>query len=310
MAGVMEERKNLFTAGAALLWRRQRVLWWLFLANLIVGLVATAPIRGQLRVLDHSIVARDAMYHQMNFFRLVEALGRPEGLPQAFFSGSFVVIFLYFALLVFATGGVLETFYYDRPIRFGEFLRASAEFFWRMVRILIVFGLLMVPLALAQDSLGDLSDWIGGRSDREQLGFWVMVALTIVLALIAFVVRVWADAAQVDAIARDETAVRRSLGNARRHLRGTFWRVYATVIAIQLLLIAISIGILWLWLKLPHEWIGMMFVLGEIGVLLWLGFRLWQKAVVAAWYQQRAAVEYVPPVIPPDAFVPESPIAT
>lgn len=308
MAGVMTDRKSVFTAGAALLWRRQRVLWWVFVANLLVGIIAAAPVRQQLRSLDSSMVARDGLYHQMNFFRLMEAIGRPEGLPGAFFRGSFVLIAAYFALLVFAMGGVLEAFYYDRPIRFGEFLRASAEFFWRMVRLLILFGVLITPLAIAQSSLGDLSDWIGARSDREQLGFWIMVALTVVIALVGFAARVWVDAAQVDMVARDESGIRRSLGNTRRLLRGSFFRVYGAVIAVQLLLMLISAGLLWIWLKLPHEAIGALFVLGEIIVLLWLAFRLWQKAVVAAWCQRQAA-EYVAPVaVAPEVQINESPV--
>lgn len=309
MADLMEDRKSMFVAGAALLWRRQRVLWWLWLANLIVGVIAMAPIRAQLRVLDSSIVARDELYREMNFFRLVEALARPEGLPQSFFGGSYLLVLAYFVFLVFAMGGVLEAFYYDRPLRFGEFLRASAQFFWRMVRLLIVFAVLMIPLALAQSSLGDLADWILARSDREQLGFWITVALTVVIALVAFVVRVWIDVAQVDAVARDDNAIRRCLGQARRILRGGWLRVYGAIIAIQILLIVISVAILWLWLKLPHEWIGAMWVLGEFGSLLWLAFRLWHKAVVAAWYQQRIAAGYVTPIsVTPEPTVLESPV--
>lgn len=305
----MMEERNVLSAGAALLWRRQRVLWWLWLTNLIMGIIAMVPVRAQLRVLDSSIVARDELYREMNLFRLVEALARPEGLPQSFFGGSYVLIFAYFALLVFAMGGVLEAFVYDRPLRFGEFLRASAQYFWRMVRLLVVFGVLMVPLAFAQGSLGDLSDWILAKSDREQLGFWITVALTIVIALVALVVRVWVDVAQVDAVARDESAVRRSLGQARRALRHGWLRIYGVVVAIQILLIAISVALLWIWIRLPHEWIAVMFVLGEFGILLWLAFRLWQKAVAAAWYQQRVAAEYVPPiVVAPEPSVPESPV--
>ena len=305
----MEQRKNIFAAGAALLWRRQRVLWWLWLANLAIGVLATAAVRAQLRVLDGSVVARDELYREMNYFRLTEAFARPEGLPNAFYGGSYVLILAYFVLLVFAMGGVLEAFCYDRPLQFAEFLRASAQFFWRMVRLLIAFALLMLPLAFAQNRLGDLSDWIGARSDREQLGFWITVALTLVLALVALLVRVWVDVAQVDAVAHDESAVRRSLARTRTMLRGSFLRVYAAVIAIQLLFIAITAGLFYLWLKVPHEWVGVTFALGQLGVLLGLAFRLWQKAVAAAWHEQSVAAEYVPPiVVAPEPVMPESPV--
>ena len=45
---------------------------------------------------------------------------------------------------------------------------------------------------------------------------------------------------------------------------------------------------------MPHEAIGRTFLLGELVVLLWLGFRLWQKAVEAAWYQRRTHEQQQP----------------
>jgi len=201
--------------------------------------------------------------------------------------------------LLFAMGGVLEALALDRPLRFGEFLRASAEYFWRMVRLLIGFAILVTPLAIAQSFVGDLTDWLGSRSDFEPLGFVVTVAIGAVVALVGMAVRVWIDVAQVDAIAQDEPAIRRSMRRAWHWLRGSFWQVYGAVLAVQFLLIAITLLLLLLWLRLPHEAIGGTFAIGELIVLLWLGFRLWQKAVECAWYQQRAVAEYVPVAVVP-----------
>jgi hypothetical protein len=281
-------------AGASLLWRRQRVLWWLFAANLAVGILAAAPVRNQLRILDSSMAASDSLYHQMNLYGLVEAISRPEGLPNAFYGGSILLVLVYFGLLLFAVGGVLETFSLDRTLRFGEFLRASAEYFWRMVRLLIVFAILVTPLAIAQSFAGDLTDWLGSRSDFEQLGFLVTVAIGAVVALVGMAARVWIDVAQLDAVAQDQPAIRRSARRAWQLLRGNFWRVYGAVLAVQFFLIVITVLLLLLWLKLPHEAIGGSFVIGEVIVVLWLGFRLWQKAVECAWYQQRVAAESLP----------------
>jgi hypothetical protein len=295
----MANGKGIIAAGAGLLWRRQRVLWWLFGMNLATGIVATVPVRSQLRVLDGSIAASDSLYHQMNLFRLIEAVARPEGLPGAFFGGSVVLVAAYFFFLLFAMGGVLESFYSDRTLTFGEFLRASADFFWRMVRLLIIFGVLIVPLAIAQSSVSPLTKWLSNHSDSEQLGFWVTLGVGVVLALFGLAVRVWVDVAQLDAVAQDQPAVRRSMRRARLFLRGHFGRLYGAVLAVQLLLFGISLLLLLLWIKLPHEAIGLTFLIGEVIVLLWLGFRLWQKAVETAWYQQRVLAEMQPMVAAP-----------
>lgn len=290
----MAHGKGIIAAGAGLLWRRQRVLWWVFGVNLAAGLIATAPVRGQLRILDGSIASADSLYHQMNLLRLVEAIARPEGLPAAFFGGSAILVFAYFLFLLFAMGGVLESLYFDRTLTFGDFLRASAEFFWRMLRLLIVFGILIAPLAVALSGVDPLTAWLGNHSDSEQLGFWVTLGADIVAVLIALAVRVWVDVAQLDAVAQDQPAIRRSLRRAFRLLRGSFFRVYGAVLVVQLLLFAVTFLLLLLWLRLPHEATGATFLIGEVIVLLWLGFRLWQKAVETAWYQQRVLAEMQP----------------
>jgi len=284
-------KQSIITAGASLLWRRQRVLWWLFAANLAVGILAAAPVFNQLRILDSSMAASESLYHRMNFYLLVEAISLPEGLPNAFYGGSMLLMVVYFAFLLFAMGGVLESLTLDRTLRFGEFLRASAEYFWRMVRLLIVFAIVVAPLAIAQSFVGDLTDWLGNHSDVEQLGFAVTVAIGTVVALVGMAVRVWIDVAQVDAVAQDQPAVRRSARRAWQFLRGGFWRIYGAVMGVQLLLIGITVLLLALWVGLPHEAIGGTLLIGELIALLWLGARLWQKAVECAWYQERVAAE-------------------
>jgi hypothetical protein len=285
----MQREKGIVRMGASLLWRRQRVLWWLFAANVVTGLLATAPVSAQLRMLDSSRFASDSLYHQMNLYRLTGMMFRPEGISPAFFSGSTLLVWAYFVFLLFAMGGVLESLYTDRTPSMGDFLRGAAEFFWRMVRLLIVFAVLSAPLLIAQNSVGDFTDWLSARSDSEQLGFWVTLAAAILLTLIGLAVRVWIDIAQLDAVAHDRRAVRRSLKNAWNLLRGSFARVYGAVLAIQFLLLALTLALLWIWLKIPHEGIGRTFLLGEVIVLLWLGFRLWQKAAETAWYHRRSA---------------------
>ena len=278
---------GMFRGGAALLWRCQRVLWWVFAVNLIAGLLASLPVRAQLAPLNTSIVARDSLYHQMNVFRLQELLMRPEITPRVLFGNSFALAAVFFLVLLFAIGGILEAMYMGRTPRFADFLRSSARYFWRMVRLTLVFAILMIPVLAAQSGLDPLNDWIGNRSSSEQLQFWVRFACMTVLALIAIAARVWVDIAQLDCVSHERAAVRHSLGRVRQLLRGNFLRVYGSVLAIQVLLAAVTVALLWVWTKLPHEAIGVTFVIGELIVLLWIGGRLWQKSAETVWFHQR-----------------------
>jgi hypothetical protein len=265
------------------------------------------PVRGQLRILDSSSTAADGLYHQMNLFRLWEALGRPEGLPASFFAGSWILVFAYFFFLLFAIGGVLETLVTDHTPTLGDFLRSSADFFWRMVRLLLVFAVLIAPIAAAQGVTDPLNEWIGKHSASEQLGFWVTLAIVSILGLLALAVRIWIDIAQIDCVAHGRAAVRHSLSSARQLLRGNFSRVYAAMVAVQMLLFGVTFLLLWVWVKLPHEAIGRTFMLGELIVLLWLGFRLWQKAVETAWYRRRVLALETPTVAAVDVS-PDPPV--
>jgi hypothetical protein len=277
--------------GASLLWRRQRILWWLFAANFALAWIAAMPLRAQLAGLNGSIVARDYLYHNMNLFRLDEALTRPDA-PQGGLSVFAVALgFVYILFLLFAIGGVLESLYTDRTPRFGEFLRASASYFWRMARLAFLFALLMIPIFSAQTGIGPLNDWIGNYSSSERLTFGVTAAISVLLALIAFAARLWIDVAQVDCVAHERRAIRHSVGRARSLLQDGFWRLYASVIAIELAVLAFTLALLWIWTKLPHEAIGWTFLIGQLIVIAWLGGRLWQKAAETAWFHQRDALQ-------------------
>ena len=51
-----DDNNGLIAAGAALVWRRQRVLWWVFAVNLMLGLMGAAGAHTQLdRVLQYSL---------------------------------------------------------------------------------------------------------------------------------------------------------------------------------------------------------------------------------------------------------------
>ena len=54
-----DESKGMVAAGASLVWRRQRVFWWVFAVNFILAALGTAPAHHQLEeVLGHSLAGR------------------------------------------------------------------------------------------------------------------------------------------------------------------------------------------------------------------------------------------------------------
>ena len=56
-----DNEKGLVTAGFSLLWRRQGILWWVFVVNFVCGALGTAPAALQLnRALHHTLGRRAA----------------------------------------------------------------------------------------------------------------------------------------------------------------------------------------------------------------------------------------------------------
>ena len=54
-----DENKGLVAAGASLVWRHQRVLWWVFAVNVILSALGAAPAHHQLEeVLGHSLAGQ------------------------------------------------------------------------------------------------------------------------------------------------------------------------------------------------------------------------------------------------------------
>lgn len=307
----MSGQRGIVVAGAALLWRRQRVLWWIFLVNLVLGMFSGWPVRTRLATLDRSSAASAGLYHSMNLARLTEAFKASE--LSFLFSGSLGLILIYLIFLLFVMGGLLETFYTDRRLARGEFFRAAGEFFWRMVRLMLLFGVLLIPIALISSPLQDWADKVGGASDREMLGFWLLCGITVFLLLAALAVRVLVDVAQVHLVAENEHSVVRSIAHAWRLLRGRFLRLYASVLLVQVLLGVATLALFAVWVKLPHEALTRTLFVGELIVLLWLAFRLWQRAVETVWYQRTVVLHAAPPAsapliydMPPAAPLPPS----
>ncbi len=282
---------GIVSGGLGLLWRRQSVLWWLFAVNLVMGFLASVPARVQLGFLDHTLAA-DALYHHFDITRFVEVLMKPEVNASVALSGSLGLALAYFLLALFLTGGVLEVYYTDRHASTGEFFRACGEYFWRLARLMLLFGLALVPLLIINGALSNWTQKLSNESPHEQLGFWTRMAGLLLLLLAAMALRLWFDLAQVHVLAENETAVRRSLARVWRLPR--LRRMYAIFVAINLCGFAVIVGLFLLWIREPHARVGLSLLLGELMALAWLATRLWQRAAEVLFYQKARAAGELP----------------
>ncbi|HEY4933376.1 MAG TPA: hypothetical protein VII23_17575 [Terriglobales bacterium] len=288
-----DDSKGLVAAGASLVWRRQRVLWWVFAVNFILSALGTAATRNQLQqVLGQSLAGQPLTkgFDLGMFFELVRV---PESNLFASHGASLHMGILFFLFMVFVTGGILTVYREDRKLKTGEFFGASGAFFWRFVRLALFSLIPFAVLGLALWGVNKLSNYIGDRTVSAQTGFYIFLAGAIVVILLALFVRLWFDIAQVRAVVQDEHKMWPNLWKAL----GISWRNVATLFRVYLCIsgvawVTLAVG-LFVWAKLPPTAAPVTFLLLEFIILMQLLTRLWQRASSVTWYRRHAAMVLV-----------------
>jgi hypothetical protein len=288
-----DDSKGLVAAGASLVWRRQRVLWWVFAVNFILSALGTAPTRNQLQqVLGQSLAGQPLTkgFDLGMFFELVRV---PESNLFASHGASLHMGILFFLFMLFVTGGILTVYREDRKLKTGEFFGASGAFFWRFVRLALFSLVPFTVLGLAFWGVNKLSNYIGDRTVSAQAGFYIFLAGAIVVILLALFVRLWFDIAQVRAVVQDEHKMWANLWKAL----GISWRNVAKLFRVYLCIsgvawVTLAVG-LFVWAKLPPTATPVTFLLLGFIILMQLLTRLWQRASSVTWYQRHAAMVLV-----------------
>ena len=285
-----DNNKGLLAAGAALVWRRQRVLWWVFAVNLVIGLLGAASARAQLDKLLNYSLAGESLTKGFDLGMFFELVSRPEANLMRSAGSSYLFAALFPLFMLFITGGILAVYRDDRRYNAGEFFAASGAFFWRFVRLvllsLVPFGILAAMLWGANKA----SSYLGDRAVSAKTGFYIWIAAGLVVLLLTLFVRLWFDVAQVRMVVQHERRVWRnlwrSLGISVREVL-TLFRVYLCISGVAWLTI---VGGLYLWSKVPPRATPVTFLLLQFIILMQLLARLWQRASCVIWYQRHAAL--------------------
>jgi len=299
---VSDPNKSPFVAGGGLVWRRQSVLWWIFVVNFVLaGMGAVTFMQQVSAVLDHSLQSQ-ALVHGLNPMVFTTLLMEAREAASAG-PASVCLALVFFIFMLFVEGGLLQLYRLDRKLTKGEFFEASGRFFWRFVRLLIMLLIVLIPVGIINGLAGRASRVVDERSPSPVPGIWVRLIGLLVVLLLMQAVRLWFDMAQVRAVAEDERAMRRALGRAFKITFGNFGSLYWMYLRISIVAWVVMAVLLWSWVRLVRpESIGVSFLLTQLILLSWLGTRLWQRASETIWYQRRyaeVATEPEPAPAPP-----------
>lgn len=284
-----DEGKGIVAAGASLVWRHQRVFWWVFGVNLALAALGTAPAHHQLEeVLGHSLAGKP-LTNGFDLGMFIELFRVPESNLYRSHHDSFHSGVLFFLFMLFVTSGILAVYREDRKLKTGEFFGACGAYFWRFVRLML---LSLIPFAILgglYSAVDKLSTYVGDRVTPASAGFWILAGGCLIVLLGCLWVRLWFDVAQVRAVAQNEHRMLRNLWKAF----GITWRnpgqLFWIYFLISLLAWASLVVGLVIWTHLPPTLTPVVLVLLELIIMAQLATRLWQRASAITWYGRHAA---------------------
>src|ERR1700678_2463256 len=279
-----------FFGGAALVWRWQRLVWWIFAINLILAFFATHGMVDKLTPALGNSAASQYFVRGFDVSQAAALMSQPDSPLE--FQGPTVVHFsvVFMILMLFFTGGILATYVRDERPRSGFFFEACGYHFWRFFRLLIYMLIVFLPVG----GLVALASVIYNRIDERSISPFPAVhffeAAAIAILFLMIVIRIWFDMAQVIAVADDEKrmhkALRRAFGLLRHNFFSLLW-LYLRVSIIAIVIVGLCLR-LWM-LGLKPESTLTAFLLSQFMLLIWIATRLWQRASEALWYDRHAA---------------------
>jgi hypothetical protein len=278
-------RTRAASAGFGLMLRRQYILWWIFAVNFVLAALAILPAASSMAgVMGHSLYS-NRLVTGFDASALIELFMR----PHVHGGGTLALlplVFLVFMLL--AEGGILLSYRQDRRLGTGEFFGAGGKFFWRFIRLMVCMLVVLVPLFFAWSALSSWSDRLSSNSPNPYAGFQVELGGGIIFLLVFLALRLWFDMAQVRLVATDERSVLRALRWALGATLRSFVSLYWLFLRISVTAWIVMGAIIWIWMNfVPHEHVGISFLLGQLALLFWLAARLWQRAGETVWYERR-----------------------
>jgi hypothetical protein len=292
-------KPKAFLAGAALVWSHQRVLWFVYIANFALAFVGNrGAVERTADILNHSLEA-DRLVNGFNIGTYMELKHNPNlpfsaSRPMMLYSAILFAVFM-----LFATGGVLAAYYEDRRFTTGAFFQACGEHFWRFLRLMIYFAIVLIPVGFLTHLAGALYRKVNRESISPFPAIHVLEASVVVILVLAMCLRLWFDMAQVIAVADGEKNMRRALRSSAVLLRRNFGSLFWLSLRISLFgWIGFGLG-LYFWMEhLSPESIRAALFLSQAMIVFWLATRLWQRASEALWYRQHLDAVYVTEPLP------------
>ena len=298
----MSDQPGLLREGFSRAWHYQRVLWFIFFINFMLGHFGAGATTHKLDGPTHHSLYAQRLSTVFDVGSFSELSSDPEVklFEVAGVSISFSLVF--FVIVLFLTGGILEAYRSGRRLTTREFFEACGSYFWRWVRLFILMGIILIPVLMLVSVVWKQGTSLMLNAAQEKTGFWILLAGTGVAGLLMMCIRLWFDMAQVRTVVEEETAMWRNAGRAFKITFSNFGPLFWMYLRISILgWLVFALG-LYIWAKMPPARFGWTILILEITVLWGFWIRLWQRACEMIWYQRRVLASIGAPA--PTPFAP------
>jgi hypothetical protein len=303
-----EGKPKTFFSGAAFVWQRQRVLWLLYIANFLLASFGTYETKQRVgSILNHRLAA-DQLLHGFNVGAVISLGTHPETPFASLHAGMLHSALLFSLFMLFATGGILATYYSGQRLKAGPFFEACGHHFWRFFRLTIYLLIVLIPIGILGKIASSLYDRIDKQSISPMPAVHFIEAAVVVMILLLMCIRIWFDMAEVIAVAEDERRMHKALRSSASlllHNFGSLFWLYFRVSVVGWIVFGLGLHF---WIEhLPPDSTRAAFVLSQFLIIFWLATRLWQRASESIWFRehQRAIAASAPVIEPPLAPQPE-----
>jgi hypothetical protein len=280
-------QSGAFFGGAGLVWRRQRVLWWTFIVNLVLAHFASRDLVDRVRpVFNTSLASATQFFHGFHF----AAIGEIGTLPGNYLEGGSAPMhfsMVFFLYMVLATGGILDSYWRDATVTTSEFFMNGGRYFWRFLRMVFFLLLTLIPVGIIAWLLSSEASRIDADSISPFPYVWFELATVLIVVLLLMAIRTWYDLAEIIAVADGETASRRCLRRAASVLRQRFASLFWLHFRISVLALLGFLAGIHVWVRWLHpESLRTAFVVSQLIILFLLATRFWQRASATIWYKR------------------------
>ncbi|MGC1784396.1 MAG: hypothetical protein WA708_17870 [Acidobacteriaceae bacterium] len=276
-----------FGTGLRLLLANKRLLLWVYLTNLAVGLYVGLPFHARISpILDHSLAAERiaGRFDVSAFGMLMMNLGKRG---NSLHVQAFHAILVYGLIANILAAGIYYVFGTGELSRLSIVVRSGIEYFWRFFRLMLFAIVIIGPIMAALIALRGV---ILTHADNVYVGrsfFFISLVTLIILLLVGLFLRLWFDIAEASVIQLGQQSgvrhIRRTLGPSMRILWHRFGAAYFGYLLIAVLGAVGLAFFVWLWIAvLPPRAVFLAWVIGQLGVLCLLTARIWQRGLATA----------------------------